>query len=172
MKGALKIVLVVALIGAAGAGGFFLAGALKGPGEKAAGGAAPASSAAADAKPKDAAAKTDSSAGAADVPPPRRADEAEFTGTAYAIELAVFREKNDALEYAAEMRRRQLPAEVVETLDFGGRSWFRVRVGKFNDPDQAYARLADVQAVAGIEGVITLEKPAPALPPVAAAAGK
>ena len=80
----------------------------------------------------------------------------------FSIELAAFRTVPAAREFAAEMQRRGLTVEVVETVDAGGRSWYRVRWGRFADPRQAAGRLAEIQQAAGIAGIVT---GAPAVPP-------
>jgi cell division septation protein DedD len=95
---------------------------------------------------------------------PRRIDEAARAAElpTYSIELAAFRDLDRARDYAAVMAGRKLAVEMVETVDAGGRSWFRVRFGRFGDSRQAAARLPEVERVAGIYGVVTTEIPSPA----------
>ena len=77
----------------------------------------------------------------------------------FSIELAAFRTLPAAREFEAEMQRRKLTVEVVETVDAGGRSWYRVRWGRFADPRQAAGRLGEIQQAAGIAGIVTGELP-------------
>lgn len=96
-----------------------------------------------------------------DLPPPRRVDDVVRPEgwPVYAIELAAFRDLEIARQYQAVMAARNLEPELVETVDDAGRNWYRVRVGHYDDPRQAAARLPEVQRKAGILGIVTTEIP-------------
>ncbi|WP_207482413.1 SPOR domain-containing protein [Arenibaculum pallidiluteum] len=140
-------------LGAVG-GGAFYAGRVTGEAPP-----APPPAAAEAPAPAAASAKAEAPAPA----PPRKVEEivrpAEWP--VFSIELAAFRDLDRAREYAEVMAQRNLAVELVETVDAGGRSWFRVRFGRFDDPRQAAARLPEVERIAGIFGVVTTEFPQP-----------
>jgi cell division septation protein DedD len=146
------------LVGAAGTAAFFL-GRSTAPA-----GAAPAAAAQEAAAPQAAGGEPKAPAAEAAAPapePPRRLHEPNKPANwpNFSIELAAFRDIGRAREYAAEMRRRKLAVELVETVDMAGLSWYRVRVGRFDDPRQAAARLPEVERTAGIFGIVTTEIP-------------
>ena len=152
-----SLLLAMTAAAAAGAAGYFLAGgprtASTTPGQTSPAAAAPETPAAAG---QDAKAKAP--------PPPRRVEEPHPANwPAFSIELAAFRSLPAAREFAGEMTRRQLPVDLVETVDAAGRSWYRVRWGKFPDPRQAAGRLGEIQQISGIAGIVTGELPATAV---------
>lgn len=153
----LPALLLALTAAAAGTAGYFLGvgprSGTAGPGQASPAAAAPERPAAAgqDAKEKP-------------PPPPRRVEDPHPANwPAFSIELAVFRSLPAAREFAGEMTRRQLPVDLVETVDSAGRSWYRVRWGKFPDPRQAAGRLGEIQQISGIAGIVTGELPAAAV---------
>jgi cell division septation protein DedD len=109
-------------------------------------------------------AETGDKSSAAAVPPPRRVEDAAKPENwpVFSIELATFRNLDKAREYLAAISQRDIEAELVETVDAGGRAWYHVRTGKFDDPRQAAARLPDVERKTSVYGVVVTEIPAAA----------
>ena len=160
MNKAVLIVVALVLVVAVGAGAFFL-GKSAGSKDEAKTEEKPAAAAAA---PAPAAKPEEAKAEAAPPPPPPREveDAAKPPGwPVFSIELASFRDLDRARDYLGVMQQRKLQAELVETLDAGGRKWYHVRVGKYDDPRQAAAQLPEVDSVAGIYGIVTTEIPNP-----------
>lgn len=91
--------------------------------------------------------------------PPRQVNETPRPENwpVFSIELAVFRNLENAREFISTLPDINLPVEIVETMDISGKSWYRIRMGKFDDPRQAGARLSDIEKTAGLLGIVVTE---------------
>lgn len=166
MKKLLVGVLALLLLLVAFAGGYFLAGGgLPGAAEDPATAEASAAPAAQPAAPQAAAKAEPEPDKAAPAAVPVRPVVPVKAGTArFSIELGVFRSPGNAQDFAAALAERELPVEIVETMDVVGRQWFRVRAGAFADRWQAEARRPSFERIAGIGGVVVEEPLAAAVP--------
>ena len=163
MKWVLGIFAALLLLVGVGAGAYFLGKSASAPEGDAAAAAAAVSE---PATPAESA--TEAPAEAGEPQPPRKVEDAlkPPNWPRFSIELASFRNIDNARVYQAEMARRDLKTEMVEIVDAAGHSWYHIRVGEFDDPRQAAARMPDVERKAGLYGVVVTEiRPA-------AAAGK
>jgi cell division septation protein DedD len=157
------IAAIVVLAAAGGAAWYFLGGS--GGGESAAPGAAsPVENQASVTDPSSNAAENADKSTAQPPAPPRRVEDAAKPENwpVFSIELAVFRNLDKAREYQSAISSRDIDAELVETVDAGGRSWYHVRTGKFDDPRQAAAQLPGIESKTSVYGVVVTEIPAAA----------
>ena len=157
----MKWVLIVfgglAVLGGVAAGAWFLGRSAAGGGE-----AAPAEASAPATAGEQGAVEAAAAAGVdavAEPAPPRRVEDAlkPANWPTFSMELGTFRSLDNAREYQAAMLGRELVTEVVEIVDVSGNSWYHVRMGKFDDPRQAAARLRDVESKAGLYGIVVTE---------------
>ncbi|GAA0587575.1 SPOR domain-containing protein [Caenispirillum bisanense] len=158
----MKWVLIVfgglAVLGGVAAGAWFLGRTAGGGGGEAAPAEASAPATAGEQTPAAAAAAAGVEA-VTEPAPPRRVEDAlkPANWPTFSIELGTFRSLDNAREYQEAMQSRDLATEVVEIVDVSGNSWYHVRMGRFDDPRQAAARLRDVEIKAGLYGVVVTE---------------
>lgn len=154
MKWVLGIFAGLLLLVGVGAGAYFLGKSSSAPDGEA---AATAAAVPDPATPAESA--TDAPAAEGEPQPPRKVEEAlkPPNWPRFSIELASFRSLDNARSYQAEMARRDLKTEMVEIVDAAGHSWYHIRVGEFDDPRQAAARMPDVERKAGLFGIVVTE---------------
>ena len=87
-------------------------------------------------------------------PPPARA--------VYSVELASFRSPETATQYAESLQARGVAVELVDETDASGRTWTRVRHGRFPDEMQADRRRQELERRDRLAGVVIREREAPA----------
>ncbi len=173
MKALLAGVAALLLLGAAFAGGYFIAG---GPPAGEAGPAAetPAQEGGKPAPPAGGPVEpAKAEAAAPPAVPVRPVISARPDDGRISIELGAFRSADNAQLFASALAERGLPVEIVETMDAAGQSWQRVRAGAFSDRWQAEARLREYERISGLAGIIVMEPPAtvPSRPAAAKAGG-
>lgn len=154
MKWVLGIFAGLLLLVGVGAGAYFLGKSSSAPEGEAAAGTAAVPDPATPAE-----SVTDAPAAEEEPQPPRKVEEAlkPPNWPRFSIELASFRSLDNARSYQAEMARRDLKTEMVEIVDAAGHSWYHIRVGEFDDPRQAAARMPDVERKAGLFGIVVTE---------------
>lgn len=176
MKWVLGILAGIVVLGGVGVGAYMLGKSNSGGDEAGAateGGAAPAGEGATEsggaagdlaAAAGEAAADASgegASGGEEEAEAPRRVEQAlkPENWPVFTIELGVFRDLTKAREFHAAIPKINLESEIVETVDISGKSWYRIRMGKFDDPRQAGARLREVEQAAGLYGIVVTELP-------------
>jgi len=89
-------------------------------------------------------------------PPPAR--------PVYSVELAAFRSPETATQYAEGLQARGIAVELVDETDASGRTWTRVRHGRFHDELQADRRRQELERRDRLAGMVIREREAPAAP--------
>ena len=126
------------------------------------GGAAAPGAEAAAAAPAEGAAPAAAAAPAEPPPPPPQrtiAPPPPPGGRLYVIQLASFLREAQAMEYVAEMQRRQIPVAIVTETDATGREWRHIRVGPFTTATAAELRLIELRRSEGISTATVTTEP-------------
>lgn len=124
---------------------------IAGTGAAGAPGAAPGAEGAAAAEPAAEAPPPPPPATRSIAPPPPP------SGRLYVIQLASFLREDVAMEYVAEMQRRQIAIAIVTETDASGREWRHIRVGPFTSAAAAELRLLELRRREGLTGTVTTE---------------
>lgn len=97
-------------------------------------------------------------------PPPVAGGGAPPVRPVYSVELAAFRSPETATQYAEGLQARGVAVELVDEADTSGRTWTRVRHGRFHDEMQADRRRQELERRDRLTGVVIREREAPAAP--------